>query len=64
MDIFKMSKNEKVKDFMKKSVKIRLVTKMLRKIFFVKKKCYDTFFLFLLERLRHFFCQPIYIDIC
>ena len=41
MDILKMSKNEKGKDFMKKSAKIRLVTKMLTKIFFVEKKCYD-----------------------
>ena len=55
MDILKMSKNEKGKDFMKKSVKNRLVTKMLSFLFFVKKKCYDKFLLFFIRKTMGLF---------
>jgi hypothetical protein len=44
-----MSKNEKGKDFMKKSVKKRLVMKMLIKLFFHKKYCYDKILYFCAE---------------
>jgi hypothetical protein len=40
---------------MKKSAKIRLVTKMLTKLFFVKKKCYDKILYFFIRKTMGFF---------